>query len=166
MSADGRFVVFDSTDGNVVQGDRNGFNDVFVRDTCNGAPPGCVPTNARVSLADNGGEGNDHGYSGAIRASARFIAFSSFATNLISGDTNQNPDVFLRDTCIGATGGCTPSTVRLSVALDGTQSDNESVLQGITTDGGHVVFVSPASTLAPSDTNSTWDVFLARTTLP
>jgi hypothetical protein len=167
MSADGRFVVFDSTNGNVVAGDTNDFNDVFVRDTCNGAPPGCVPTNRRVSLGDDGSEGNDHSFhSGAICASARFIAFSSLATNLVPGDTNQNTDVFLRDTCIGATGGCTPSTVRLSIALDGTQSDNESVLQGITTTGGHVVFVSPASTLAPSDTNSTGDVFLARTTLP
>jgi hypothetical protein len=166
MSSDGRFVVFDSKDGNIVPGDMNGFNDVFVRDTCNGGPAGCVTTTTRVSLADDGSEGNGHCYGAAVRDSIRFIAFSSDAANLITGDSNNNTDVFLRDTCVGATAGCAPSTVRLSVALDGTQGNNKSLVYGITDDGHYVAVISEASNLAPGDTNAAPDVFLARTNVP
>jgi hypothetical protein len=166
MSSDGRFVVFASSDDNIVGGDSNGFNDIFVRDTCNGAPAGCSRATTRVSLANDGSQGNGHSLAGAAGASARFIAFSSDATNLVTGDSNNTTDVFLRDTCIGAAGACMPSTVRLSVALDGTQSDNLSFVRGITANGRHAVLTSLASTLAPGDSNSAQDIFLARTNVP
>ena len=166
MSSDGRFVVFSSPDNNIVAGDSNGFDDVFVRDTCNGAPAGCVRATTRVSLANDGNQGNGHSFAAAVGASARFIAFSSEAANLVTGDSNNTLDVFLRDTCIGTAGVCVPSTVRLSVALDGTQSDDLSFVGGITANGRHAVLISQASSVAPGDINSAQDIFLARTNVP
>ncbi len=100
---------------NLVAGDTNGFHDVFLRDTCLGAPAGCTPSTERVSVASDGTQAN--GDSGgptafddpdriAISANGRFVAFSSQASNLVADDTNELDDVFLRDTCIGVPVGC------------------------------------------------------------
>ncbi|HXE76446.1 MAG TPA: hypothetical protein VNN18_12550 [Candidatus Xenobia bacterium] len=114
ISSSGRFVAFESDSTDLVAGDTNDANDIFVRDTCQSGPPGCVPSTVRVSLANNGAQaiGGDSA-NPAMSPDARFIAFESFATNLVTGvtDTNNVQDVFLRDTCRGAAPGCTPSTI-------------------------------------------------------
>ena len=166
VTADGRYVGFLSQDGNIVAGDTNGFQDVFVRDTCNGAPAGCTPSTTRISLADNGSEPNSQSYAAAISATGRYVAFASEASNLVAGDVNGTADVFVRDTCLSAPAGCTPSTTRVSVALDGAEANNSSELLGMTADGHYLVLTSPATNLAPGDTNGTIDVFLARTNVP
>src|SRR5437660_497094 len=95
LSADGRFVAFDSAATNLVAGDTNGTTDVFVHDRQTG-------TTERVSVASGGGtQGN--GKSGgffafpALSADGRFVAFQSDATNLVAGDTNGTTDVFVHD---------------------------------------------------------------------
>jgi len=110
VSPGGRFVAFESDSIGLVPGDTNAARDVFVRDTCRGAPSGCAPSTIRVSRSSGGAQANSYSLSPAISADGRFVAFESEATNLVTGDTNERRDVFLRDTCAGASPGCTPGT--------------------------------------------------------
>ena len=161
ISADGRFVAFDSAGDNLVAGDTNGALDVFVRDTCAGAS-GCTPSTIRVSVAGDGAESNFASYWPTISGDGRFVAFVSEATNLVAGDTNNTLDVFVRDTCRGATG-CTPSTIRVSVANDGAESNYESAYPMLNAGGRFVTFTSAASNLVTDDTNDGWDTFVRDT---
>jgi trimeric autotransporter adhesin len=165
ISADGRFIAFGSYANNLVAGDTNGAEDVFVRDTCVGAGANCAPSTIRVSVATDGTQGNSEASSGApsISADGRFVAFDSFATILVAGDTNQAQDVFVHDTCAGVSSGCSPSTVRVSVASDGTQSDGGSYTPAISGDGHFVAFTSSATNLVTGDTNAFDDIFLTIT---
>jgi TolB protein len=81
ISADGRFVAFDSYAADLVRGDTNGALDVFVRDRKTG-------TTRRVSMSWNGKQGDGASGGAAISAGGRFVAFDSAATNLVPGDTN------------------------------------------------------------------------------
>jgi Tol biopolymer transport system component len=163
ISANGRYVAFDSSATNLFPGSTqtNGAADVFVRDTCIGAPAGCVPTTALVSVASDGSQptgiypqyGDSRG--AAISSDGRFIAFASAATNLVPNDTNGWPDVFLRDTCIGVSTSCTPSTTRVSVANDGSQANAPSGLASISADGRYISFrMAGANNLIPNDPNA------------
>ncbi len=167
ISADGRFVSFGSLASNLVAGDTNAFGDVFVRDTCLGAA-GCTPSTVRVSVASDGTQGDDTSDSFSISADGRFVAFESDASNLVAGDTNLATDIFIRDTCRGATG-CTPSTVRVSVASDGTQANGNSFGNAngaaVSADGRFVAFQSDASNLVADDTNAASDIFVRDTCL-
>src|SRR6266545_5015006 len=178
ISADGRFVAFQSAPSNLVVGDTNGFVDVFVRDRDTDADGifdelEAVST-TRVSLASDGTEGNGNsgnpfstigGLAVAITSDGRLVAFSSTASNLVPGDTNtcpgfdqfpgQCPDVFLHDRQTG-------QTTRVSVASDGTQATGSlygSLYPTISADGD-VAFFSDASNLVAQDTNDTIDFFV------
>src|SRR5216683_578688 len=167
VSADGRFVAFQSEANNLVAGDTNAAIDIFVRDTCLGAA-GCTPSTVRVSVASDGTQGDDTSDSFSISADGRFVAFESDASNLVAGDTNLATDIFIRDTCRGATG-CTPSTVRVSVASDGTQANGNSFgnanRAAVSADGRFVAFQSDASNLVADDTNAASDIFVRDTCL-
>ncbi len=171
VAEDGRYVLFVSADPNMVAGDANGVADVFLRDTCVGAGSDCTPTTRRISVAAGGGDGN--GASGEPVFTGRYVAFTSTASNLVAGDTNGVSDVFLRDTCIGATGGCFPSTERISLAAGGEQANGASfdpqvsypmgAWGGYDEHGRFVAFTSTASNLVAGDTNGASDVFLRDT---
>ncbi len=90
ISADGRFVAFASTATNLVAHDTNNAEDIFVRDRLNG-------TTERVSLTGSGGQANADSSFASISADGQFVAFGSFADNLVAGDTNFTSDVFVRD---------------------------------------------------------------------
>jgi len=90
ISADGRYVAFDSWASNLVGGDTNGGPDVFVHDRQTGQT-------ARVSVASDGGQGNDGSYWPSISADGRYVAFYSWASNLVGGDTNGCCDIFVHD---------------------------------------------------------------------
>jgi len=160
ISATGRFVTFDTLNSNGQPAA------IFVRDTCVGAPAGCTQSTTRVSVASSGTTGNADSRGGSLSDDGRFIAFESDATNLVSSDTNNSTDIFVRDTCVGAQVSCTPSTVRLSVTLDGVQGNGSSFAPVLSGDARFVAFVSGASNLAPGDTNHADDVFLSRTGFP
>jgi len=113
ISADGRYVAFLSSATNLVSSDTNGVADVFVRDTCAGAPAGCTPSTQRVSVATNATQASGASTSATISPTGRYITFLSAATNLAAG-TPSSGGVFLRDTCAGVAAGCTPSTQLLS----------------------------------------------------
>jgi hypothetical protein len=88
----------------------------------------------------------------SISADGRFVAFSSYSSNLMLRDTNDASDVFVRDTL-------TNTTTRLSVGSEGNQGNQSSFGGSISADGRIVVFDSEASNLVSGDTNNTWDVF-------
>jgi len=84
VSADGRFVAFDSNAKNLVHGDTNLAFDVSVRDRH-------THTTTRVSVSSSGTQANNDSNEPAISADGRFVAFDSAATNLVKGDTNHSP---------------------------------------------------------------------------
>jgi PKD repeat protein len=81
------------------------------------------------------------------------VAFYSVASNLVPGDTNANPDVFVHDAQAG-------QTTRVSVASDGAQGNGDSDWPSISADGRYVAFQSDASNLVPRDTNERQDIFV------
>ncbi|MEG4036812.1 calcium-binding protein [Microcoleus sp. S36b_A4] len=90
ISADGRFVVFESDASNLVWGDTNNSTDIFVRDLS-------TNTTTRVSVSGAGNQGNGESYSPSISANGQKVAFSSKASNLVPGDTNNGSDLFIVD---------------------------------------------------------------------
>jgi PKD repeat protein/Tol biopolymer transport system component len=146
ISADGRYVAFDSRASNLVPGDTNGTDDVFVHDRQTGAT-------TRVSVASDGTQGNDWAWGASISADGRYVAFISNASNLVTGDTNDCSDAFVHDRQTG-------QTTRVSVASDGTEGDGSSWKVSISADGRYVAFDAFASNLVLGDTNGTWDVFV------
>jgi Tol biopolymer transport system component len=145
MSADGRYVAFESAATNLVPGDTNLATDVFIRDLRDG-------TTNRVSLASDGTQGNDYSAGPALSADGRYLAFTSAATNLVAGDTNQCADVFVRDLHSGA-------TYRVSLTADGSEANGFATAASISADGRFVSFTSGASNLVPDDTNGVEDGF-------
>jgi len=153
LSPSARFVAFQSTATDLVAGPASGFADIFERDTCIGAPAGCVPTTTRVSVANDGTLPNNNSRSPSVSADGRYVVFDSSATNLVAGDTRTNgdADVFIRDTCIGAASSCSPALNRVSVRPDGGQADHEATSPAISADGRFIVFDSAASDLMASE---------------
>ena len=147
LSAMGRYVAFDSCASNLVSGDSNGFVDTFVHDQATGQT-------TLVSVASDGTQGNDSS-SGhvSISADGRYVVFQSFASNLVSGDTNNTLDVFLHDRKTG-------QMTRASVASDGTQGNDASLHPMISASGRYVAFFSSASNLVNGDTNGMGDMFV------
>ena len=146
ISADGRYVAFASLARDLVTGDTNRVDDVFVRDRQTGAV-------TRVSVDSAGDQANNASRNPSISADGRYVAFESVATNLVAGDTNRYRDVFVHDLQTG-------ETTRVSVGRQGEQSDSESFHPSISADGRFVAFDSPASNLVFGDTNDIHDVFV------
>jgi Tol biopolymer transport system component len=146
ISADGRYVAFQSDASNLVPGDTNGEADVFVHNRTTG-------TTSRVSVRSDGDQANGFSYGPSISSDGRYVAFHAFATNLVSGDTNGAGDVFVHDRTTG-------TTSRVSVGSNGEQVNGNSFYPSISADGRSVAFVSYASNLVPGDTNGKADVFV------
>ena len=152
ISADGRYVAFDSSATNLFSGSTqmNGAADVFLRDTCIGAPASCVPTTTLISLADDGSQANGDARAATIGAGGRFVIFGSLATNLAPGFTNALSQIYLHDTCLGVSAGCNPSTTPVSMAGDGTQGNGPSGVPSMSADGRYIAFPAPTNILPPS----------------
>jgi Tol biopolymer transport system component len=141
ISADGRYVAFVSEAPNLVAGDA-GYDDedVFVRDLEAGVT-------RRLTVGWTGAEPNGDSGGAAISADGRFVAFTSGASNLIRRDTNRSADVFVHNLRIG-------KTRRVSVGLNGAQSNGRSRHPSISADGRKVAFESGASNLVRRDLGS------------
>jgi len=146
ISPDGHAVTFTSTASNLVAGGANHHWDVFARDLRTGVL-------SAVSVADDGTWGNADSISSAISRHGRRVTFSSSASNLVAGDTNGRPDVFVRDLR-------THRTQLVSVAADGGLGNGWSDGGSMNADGRYVAFTSAASNLVDGDTNGTFDVFV------
>ncbi len=151
ISADGGFVAFESEASNLVSND-SGWRDIFVRDR-----PGS--TTERVSVTSGGAQANYDSYNACISADGRFVAFESGAWNLVPGDTNGYPDVFLRDREAN-------TTERVSVSAAGEQGSFGSANPSISGDGRFVAFDTYSPNLAPGDTYGVSDVLIRDTQTP
>jgi Tol biopolymer transport system component len=134
ISSDARFIAFWSEADDLVAHDTNGLRDVFVRDSLSG-------TNLLVSINTNGVSGDGYSTDSAISADGRYVAFTSAADDLVSGDTNRALDVFVRDLQVG-------TTTLVSVNATGTGPGNADSSSPVLSSDGHVVlFHSQANDL-------------------
>ena len=172
ISHDGRVVAFSSLAGDLVEGDTNRSEDVFIHDRETGSTE-------RVNLGLGGRQ------SGVARSTARdagdviccllstaccviviindrksvvspdgqHVAYRSDADDLVQRDTNAYQDIFVYDRQ-------SKTTTRVSVGSQGVQGNRESVHHGVSFDGRFIAFSSKATNLVPNDTNGLSDIFL------
>jgi len=148
ISTNGRYALFESSASDLVNNDTNNTSDVFVRDLVGG-------TTILVSAAVTGSSGNGTSRSSAMTPDGRYVAFVSGATNLVAGDTNKIPDVFVRDLQTQATTLASVGAVSTSASIP-TGSSESPV---ISADGRYVAFYSTASNLMVS-VKTTGEVFV------
>ncbi|HKF50809.1 MAG TPA: hypothetical protein VKB26_00735 [Candidatus Acidoferrales bacterium] len=150
ISGEGRFVAFASTANNLVSGATTGVQEVYLRDTCFGQPSTCTPTTFLVSAAPDGVTPADGASSEPVVVSGKtgqFVAFTSAATNLVSGASGAS-EIYRVGLCIGITKGCTATSAQLISTPDGTTfADGASIEPAMTADGRVVAFASTATNL-------------------
>ncbi len=164
FSADGRYVAFTSEASNLVQGDDNictdgesewNCSDVFVKDLRTGEVE-------RVSTASDGTQGDWFSHQPSISGDGRYVAFTSYASNLVFDDADtcgsaESPrncaDIFIKDRQTGR-------TWRASVTPEGVQGNGDSTEPAISTDGNYVTFTSDADNLGVNDNNGVSDIFI------
>jgi Tol biopolymer transport system component len=152
MSVDGRFVAYSAPDGNLLGGDDNGWEDVFVRDAV-AATNELISVRAGTLVAQTGNAAAAPGLL-SLSADGNRVAYAALATNLIAGDNNREADVFVWDR-IGQ------SNQLVSVGTDGFPAQGgASISPQISADGRYVLFVSSTTNLVANDTNGMYDVFL------
>jgi Tol biopolymer transport system component len=139
LSSDGRSVAFWSSASDLVPGDTNRVDDVFVHDRGTGRT-------TRVSVGSEGMQADALSTDPHLSGDARWVAFWSSATNLAPGDGNRRADVFVHDRNTGA-------TTRASVASEGTDSDGHSYSPNLSAEGEVVAFDSLATNLVAGERN-------------
>jgi hypothetical protein len=110
-------------------------------------------TTELISLAYDGTQANGDSWDTSISADGRYVAFASYASNLVIGDANNKADIFVRDRDAEA-------TELVSIASDGTQGNGDSRYPSLTPDARFVLFTSAASSLVDDDTNNLEDIFV------
>jgi Tol biopolymer transport system component len=154
LSASGRMLVFSSTASNLVGGDGNRVRDIFVCDLLNGVI-------TRVSQSADGTGGNAGSRAPAISPDGRYVSFYSSADNLVRGDRNDLPDVFLADVQTGR--------VRRVSVSSSERAQNDAVeppyfqVSDVSRGGRYVVFDSDATNLVRHDRRGHTDVFVRDT---
>ncbi len=146
ISQNGRYVAFNSLASNLVPGDGDLIQDVFLRDLHTG-------TTTKISQTSTGVRPDGDSQVSSITADGRLVAFSSIATNMTVGDTNGQRDVFIRDTV-------TNTTYRVSEDAYGGQSNGWSSEASLSGDGRYVAFGTSANNLFPNDWNGLNDVVM------
>jgi Tol biopolymer transport system component len=161
VSADGRYVAFDSKATNL-ESPATSATDIFVTDLRS-------EETTKVSVSSDGTPGNASSFYAALSADGRFVAFKSHATNLVAGDTNANGDMFVHDRDADNDGifdeAGEVTTERISVASDGTQigAGAGNAVTGrptLSPDGRYVLFGSKSANLVEGDTNGASDAFI------
>ncbi len=149
MSSDGRYVAFSSAATNLVENGPPG-RQIYLRDTCSGAAGSCKPSTQLISLDSNGALVGAESILPSVSSSGRFIAFlavtpshssipaSAEAKSSASSTNSGHRQVFIRDTCLGASN-CTPKTTRISLQPgDGTPSASNPAGPALSGNAGHV----------------------------
>lgn len=144
ISSDGRYVAFYSFASNFVEHDTNGFSDIFLFDRISN-------TIKRINTHSDGDEANSDSYEPIISADGNFIAFTSYANNLVQNDNNNESDVFVFDRNQN-------SIKRVSISSGG-DADGPSYEPSISSDGRYIAFSSWANNLVEHDTTGE-DVFI------
>jgi Tol biopolymer transport system component len=146
LSADGRFIAFESLAASLVPGDTNNVQDLFLHDRLTGETK-------LVSVGFDGTPANGTSLGASISGDGRFVAFASDASNLTpSGAIPFGRDVYVRDILTG-------TTEMVSVDASG-QGTGGNAPPDISADGRFVAFGSFSPNLVPGDTNDAFDVFV------
>jgi WD40-like Beta Propeller Repeat len=152
VSLDGRYAAYSASQG--------GHTQIFARDTCQGADPSCQQRTILISSALDGTAGSDDSHSPSMSSDGRYVAFSSVAANLVTeAGTSAAPSpgrqVYLRDTCFGVSGSCTPSTQLISTDPNGTLVGLEGILPSLSASGRFVAFLAVTPSPAAQGTSAT-----------
>jgi Ca2+-binding RTX toxin-like protein len=146
FSPDGSKVLFESSSSNLVTGDNNGKSDIFIKNIQTGVVTSVSSTNLGV-------QGNADSFNAHYSADGSKVVFSSFATNLVSVDSNGFEDIFVKDLASGV-------VTLVSSSSTGMQANAYSDTAVFTPDGTKVAFESAASNLVAGDTNGITDIFI------
>jgi Tol biopolymer transport system component len=146
ISPDGQYVAFESDADNLVAGDTNKYTDIFLHYRQTGET-------TRVSVSSAGEQGNKYSFHPSISSNGRYVTFQSYANNIVAGDINGYPDIFVHDRQLG-------QTTLVSVSSAGVQGNGGSYNPSISSDGQLVAFQSAADNLVASDSNSYDDIFV------
>jgi Tol biopolymer transport system component len=146
ISADGRYVAFESAASSLAVGDTNELTDVFLRDTLAG-------TTTAVTGSAGGVLSNGSSVEPDVSADGRYVAFTSSASNLVAQDANGVTDVFVKDLASN-------EVTRVSVTDAGAEAAGASREGSISGDGRYVAFSSSDPDLAQGDTNGVADIFV------
>lgn len=161
MGGNGQYVSFSSAATNLLVGASSGAQQIYFRNTCIGnlncstTANGGTPENgantaftALVSVAPDGvTPGNGDSSQSSISQDGRYVAFTSVATNLVAGATSGASEIYLRDTCLGISSGCTPTTILVSTPDGSTPADGASSQPIVGNNGLFVAFSSTATIL-------------------
>jgi hypothetical protein len=156
MSSDGRYIAFSSAATNLIENSPPG-RQVYVFDTCAGAPDSCKPATHLISGDPNGALVGAESILPSVSSSGRFVAFLAItpahSSNAISvqskmsagGGNSGYRQVFIRDTCFGATN-CTPKTIRISLQPgDGTGSGAQPAGPALSGKARHVAIAGASA---------------------
>jgi len=167
ISPDGRYVAFVSTASNLVAGvDPGGIAQIYLRDTClnlTSTTITCTPKTILVSSADGFTPADAPSSQPATAGSGAFVAFTSAATNVVSGVTPPVPQIYRAATCIAGIVDCVPVVVVASSNDGTTPANGASAQAAITSDGRFVAFASTATNLVQTATNGTQQIFVRDT---
>ena len=141
VSLDGRYVAYTAW--------RDEHTQIFLRDTCEGAPSSCRAETSLVSSTGNGDPAAGDSHTPSMSSDGRYIAFSSDAPNLVE-NTPAGRDIYLRDTCAGAADSCKPSTLLVSTDTEGGLVGAESILPSISSSGRFVAFLAVTRSHSPN----------------
>ncbi len=151
VSGDGQVVAFDGLADDLVDDDRNGACDVFVRRLGDGVTE--LISVVHPDLSSSTPSGLSLLSPGAVSADGRYAAFTSLASQLVPDDGNGTSDVFLCDLWNG-------TNVLVSVNTNGVGGNGASLEATLSADGRFVAFFSQATDLVEGVTNSRGNVFL------
>src|SRR6185295_1330042 len=143
---DARFVVFESGANGLVAGPGSSFGQIYLRDRS-------TSITERASVSSSGAPANVDCLSPSVSDDGRYVAFMTYASNLVAGDTNVAEDVFVRDRISG-------TTTRASLSSTGQKLAHGSFYPDLSGDGTRVVFESDDDQVVAGDTNSANDVFV------
>jgi Tol biopolymer transport system component len=149
LSPDGGKLVFESWASNLVPGDTNGNEDVFLKDLASGAVTR-IDTNAAGDQAQGR---EDVVMAPVFSPDGTKVAFTSNYTNLVPGDANGEADVFVKTLATG-------EVSLVSTSATGVQGNAISIFSSFSPDGSKIAFESAASNLVPGDTNGVRDIFV------
>lgn len=152
FSPDGTKIAFSSTASNFIADDTNGAYDIFIKDLVTGAV-------TLVSTDGVGGHANGGSLYPVFSPDGAKVAFYSFASNLVVGDTNGTPDIFIKDLMTGEV-----TLITTDGAGGQVTGNSENIV--FSPDGTKISFNSDASNLVTDDTNGAWDVFVITTNIP
>ena len=162
ISPDGRYLGYNST------GTSPGTNNVYLTDTCIGAPAGCTSSTLLVSQSTSGTASNQLSAYEDVSLGGRYVSFVSYAKNLTTTSSNAgDPDLFLRDTCLGAPAACTASTLQEDVSTAGSLANGGALdtfsNPSISSDGRFLAFSTLATNLVTDNVNGLGNVYLRDT---